>query len=171
VQSIYAFVDDLSLTAVTIRGNSAYVPQTLTSSGPDTRTATSNTVNWTTQKGWYVDLPDTGERANVDPILQLGTLVVPTNVPSNDTCVAGGYGWVNFLDYKSGSYVTGATANMTSTKVGASLVVGVNVVQLPGGTVKTIVTTADNQQLTQDTPVSPPSVAGRRVSWRELIRE
>ena len=60
---------------------------------------------------------------------------------------------------------------MTSTKIGASLVVGVNVVQLPGGTVKTIVTTADNQQLTQDTPVSPPSVSGRRVSWRELIRE
>ena len=171
VQSIYAFADDLTGTAITIRGNSAYVQQTLSATGPDTRTATSNAVDWTTQKGWYVDLPDTGERANVDPILQLGTLVVPTNVPSNDTCVAGGYGWVNFLDYRSGSYVTGATANMTSTRVGASLVVGVNVVQLPGGTVKTIVTTADNQQLTQDTPVSPPSVSGRRVSWRELIRE
>jgi type IV pilus assembly protein PilY1 len=172
VQSIYAFTDDLtSLGAVSIRTDSAYVQQFLTSSGTDSRTATSNAVDWTTQKGWYVDLPDTGERANVDPILQLGTLVVPTNVPSNDTCVAGGYGWVNYLDYKSGSYVTGATANMASTKIGASLVVGVNVVQLPGGTVKTIVTTADNQQLTQDTPVSPPSVAGRRVSWRELIRE
>ena len=110
VQSIYAFADDLtSLSAVTIRGNSAYVQQTLTALDPDTRTATSNAVDWTTQKGWYVDLPDSGERANVDPILQLGTLVVPTNVPSNDTCVAGGYGWVNFLDYKSGSYVTGAT--------------------------------------------------------------
>ena len=60
---------------------------------------------------------------------------------------------------------------MTSTKIGASLVVGVNVVQLPGGAVKTIVTTADNQQLTQETPVSPPSISGRRVSWRELIRE
>ena len=171
VQSIYAFADDLTSTAVTVRGGAAYVQQFLSATGPDTRTATSNAVDWTTQKGWYVDLPDSGERANVDPILQLGTLVVPTNVPSNDTCVAGGYGWVNFLDFKSGSYVTGATANMTSTKIGASLVVGVNVVQLPGGTVKTIVTTADNQQLTQDTPVSPPSVAGRRVSWRELIRE
>lgn len=171
VQSVYAFADDLTSTPITIRSNSAYVQQTLTATGPDTRTATSNAVDWTTKKGWFVDLPDSGERANVDPILQLGTLVVPTNVPSNDTCVAGGYGWVNFLDYKSGSYVTGATANTTSTKIGASLVVGVNVVQLPGGNVKTIVTTADNQQITQDTPVSPPSITGRRVSWRELIRE
>jgi type IV pilus assembly protein PilY1 len=171
VQSIYAFADDLTGTPFTIRGNSAFVQQTLTATGPDTRTATSNAVDWTTNKGWYVDLPDSGERANVDPILQLGTLVVPTNVPSNDSCVAGGYGWVNFLDYKSGSYVTGATDNATSMKIGASLVVGVNVVQLPGGNVKTIVTTADNQQITQDTPVSPPSIVGRRVSWRELIRE
>ena len=169
VQSIYAFVDDLTSTPITIRGNSAYVQQTLTASGPDTRTATSNAVDWSTQKGWYVDLPDTGERVNVDPVLQLGTLIVPSNVPSTDTCTAGGYGWINFLNYRTGSYVTGATANMTSTKIGASLVVGVNVVQLPGGAVKSIVTTADNQQLTQDTPVSPPSISGRRVSWRELI--
>jgi len=171
VQSIYAFEDDLTSTPITIRGNSGYVQQTLSSSGPDTRTATSNAVDWTTKKGWYVDLPDSGERVNVDPVLQLGTLIVPSNVPSGDTCTAGGSGWINFLDYKSGSYVTGATANMTSTKIGASLVVGVNVVQLPGGAVKTIVTTADNQQLTQETPVSPPSISGRRVSWRELIRE
>ena len=169
VQSIYAFEDDLTSTPITIRGNSAYVQQTLSSSGPDTRTATSNAVDWTTKKGWYVDLPDSGERVNVDPVLQLGTLIVPSNVPSGDTCTAGGSGWINFLDYKSGSYVTGATANMSSTKIGASLVVGVNVVQLPGGAVKSIVTTADNQQLTQDTPVSPPSISGRRVSWRELI--
>ena len=171
VQSIYAFVDDLTSTPITIRGNSAYVQQTLTSSGPDTRTASSNAVDWATNKGWYVDLPDTGERVNVDPVLQLGTLIVPSNVPSGDTCTAGGSGWINFLDYKSGSYVAGATANMSSTKIGASLVVGVNVVQLPGGAVKTIVTTADNQQLTQETPVSPPSVSGQRVSWRELIVE
>ena len=78
---------------------------------------------------------------------------------------------INFLDYRSGTYVSGATANMASTKIAASLVVGINVVQLPGGKVVTIVTTADNQQLTQETPVSPPSVSGRRVTWRELITE
>src|SRR3990172_3215708 len=127
--------------------------------------------------GWFIDFPDGGttdnpsERVNVDPILQLGTLVVPSNVPNSDTCVAGGYGWINFLDFDTGAYIPGATANMASQKISSSLVVGINVVQLPGGTVKTIVTTADNQQLTQATPVAPSTVVGRRVSWRELFFE
>jgi type IV pilus assembly protein PilY1 len=144
----------------------------------DPVTGTPNTVNFATDKGFFIDLPDGGasatdpsERVNVDPILQLGTLVVPSNVPSSDTCVAGGFGWVNFFDYRSGSYVPGSTSNAASQKISASLIVGVNVVQLPGGTVKTIVTTADNQQLTQNTPVASSSVTGRRVSWRELFVE
>ena len=58
-----------------------------------------------------------------------------------------------------------------SIKISASLVVGINVVQLPGGTVKTIVTTADNQQITQDTPVAPTNFQGKRVTWRELFAE
>ncbi|MEW5862288.1 MAG: PilC/PilY family type IV pilus protein [Pseudomonadota bacterium] len=159
-----------------------FVRQDLTASptNPATeRVTTTNTVDFAnpTVLGWFIDLPDGGtggngtERVNVDPILQLGTLVVASNVPSTDTCTAGGFGWVNFLDYKTGAYIPGATANMASTKISASLVVGINVIQLPGGTVKTIVTTADNQQLTRDTPVAPTSFAGRRVSWREIFFE
>ncbi len=127
--------------------------------------------------GWFLDFPDGGtagnpsERVNVDPILQLGTIVLPANVPNSDTCVAGGYGWINFLDYKTGAFIPGSTNNMASQKISSSLVVGINVVQLPGGTVRTIVTTADNQQLTETTPVAPSSVVGRRVSWRELFTE
>jgi type IV pilus assembly protein PilY1 len=169
-QSIYAIRDDLSMTPSTI-SRSDLVQQTLTALDSSTRTTTSNAVNFNTNKGWFVDLPDSGERVNVDPILQLGTLVVPSNVPSSDACLAGGYAWVNFLDYRTGSYVPGANANMASTKIAASLVVGTNVVQLPGGKVVTIVTTADNQQLTQQTPISGASVTGRRVTWRELISE
>ena len=167
-QSIYAIRDDLTTGSIT---RADMVQQTLTATSASTRTSTGNAVDFNTQKGWFVDLPDSGERVNVDPILQLGTLVVPSNVPSADSCVAGGYGWINFLDYRTGSYVIGATANMASTKIAASLVVGINVVQLPGGKVVTIVTTADNQQLTQQTPVAPPTVSGRRVTWRELISE
>ena len=60
---------------------------------------------------------------------------------------------------------------MVSTKISSSLVVGLNIVQLPGGVVKVIVTTADNQQLTQDTPVAPTTFQGRRVGWRELVAD
>ena len=144
------------------------------------RTTATNTdvaFSATFPNGWFIDFPDGGttgapsERQNVDPILQLGTLVLASNVPNSDTCVAGGYGWINFFDYRTGAYIPGATNNMASQKISSSLVVGINVIQLPGGTVKTIVTTADNQQLTASTPVAPSSVIGRRVSWRELFSE
>ena len=171
VQSIYAIRDDLTANPMTLRGaGSEFVQQTLTPLGSSERTSTSNVVDFNVKKGWYIDLPDPGERVNVDPVLQLGTLVVASNVPSNDACVAGGFGWVNFLDFRTGGFVPGASANMASTKIGASLVVGINVIKLPGGTIKAIVTTADNQQLTKDAPVATPAVTGRRVSWRELIQ-
>jgi type IV pilus assembly protein PilY1 len=137
-----------------------------------TRTVTAGPApSWGTEFGWLLDLPESGERVNVDPQLQLGTLIVSSNVPSGDSCTAGGSSWLNFLDYLTGSYVQGASGNMASTKFGSSLAVGINVIMLPGGKVVTIVTTADNQQLTKDTPVPATAFAGRRVSWRELVRE
>jgi type IV pilus assembly protein PilY1 len=192
-QSVYAIKDEMNSTisptvAMTRSGSfptstiSGFVRQDLIASptSPTTeRTTTSNPVDFTDPSvaGWFIDLPDGGsggngsERANVDPVVQFGTLVVPSNVPSTDSCSAGGFGWLNFLDYKSGAFVPGALADMASMKITSSLVVGINVVQLPGGTVKTIVTTADNQQLTRETPVAPSNFAGRRVSWRELFFE
>ncbi|MGH8749546.1 MAG: pilus assembly protein, partial [Burkholderiales bacterium] len=175
VESIYALRDDLTSTPLPdVRTSGAFVQQTLSSisgANPPQRTTTNNTVSLTTSKGWWVDLPDSGERVNVDPQLQLGTLIVATNVPTSDACVAGGYAWVNYLNYATGAYVPGATLNAASIKISTSLVVGINVVQLPGGSVKSIVTTADNQQLTQSTPVTPSNIQGRRVSWRELISQ
>lgn len=174
VQSIYALKDTLSTTALpNVRTSGTFVQQTLSLVGGSTttRTATNNPVDFTTQNGWWVDLPDSGERVNVDPQLQLGTLIVASNVPSPDTCLAGGSGWLNFFNYQTGSFVPGVSANMVSTQIPASLVVGINVVKLPGGEVKAIATTADNQQLTQTAPVAPSSVQGRRVNWRELISQ
>jgi len=176
-QTIYALRDEPTVstspiisnvrdsTVVKVRGfGGGYNPATDT-----TRTVTTGTApNWSTEYGWLVDLPDTGERVNVDPVLQLGTLVVASNVPSGDTCTAGGYSWLNFLDYATGSYVQGMSTPMTGSKIASSVTVGLNVIMLPGGKIETIVTTADNQQLTKDTPVPPTAYSGRRVSWREL---
>jgi len=167
-QTIWAIRDDLTSDPINLRGGDL-VQQTLSTSGPTTRTTTANPVDFNTNKGWYVDLLDSGERVNVDPVLQLGTLVIASNVPTTDACVAGGFGWINFFDFRTGSFVPGATLGTASNRIAASLVVGINVVQLPGGAVKTIVTTADNQQITTETPVAPPSIEGKRVSWRELI--
>ncbi len=179
-QTIYALRDDPLVggagpvipnvrdgSVVKVRGFGAYNPAT-----DSVRTVTTGTApTWATEWGWLIDLPDPGEHVNVDPQLQLGTLVVASNVPTADSCTAGGYSWLNFLDFATGSFIPGVTGNMASTKIASSLVVGINVVMLPGGKVVTIVTTADNQQLTKDTPVPPTAFAGRRVSWRELFRE
>ena len=177
-QTIYALKDVPSTTTSPViggvRSNPLIKVRTFAGYSVDdpTRTVASGTApSWATDFGWLLDLPDDGERVNVDPQLQLGTLVVASNVPSGDTCTAGGFSWLNFLDYATGSYVPGATDSMASVKLASSLAVGINVIMLPGGKVVTIVTTADNQQLTQNTPVPSSSFAGRRVSWRELIKE
>jgi type IV pilus assembly protein PilY1 len=169
-QTIYAIGDDLAgNTAVTNR--TPLVGQTIVAVDSTTRTVSPvQAVDWSNPsvRGWYVDMPDPGERVSVDIQLQLGSLVVPSNVPSTDTCVAGGTGWINVFDFKTGGYVAGATANAVSQKVTGSVVVGINVIQLPGGKVVTVVTTADNQQRAVETPIAPTSFQGRRVGWREL---
>jgi type IV pilus assembly protein PilY1 len=169
-QSIYAIADDLS-GSVTVTNRTPLVQQTITAIDAVSRTvATVNPVDWSNPavRGWFIDLPDKGERVSVDPQLQLGTLVVGSNVPSTDTCVAGGTAWINTFDFRTGGYVAGATANAVSQKISGSVAVGINVIQLPGGKVVTVVTTADNQQLPVETPIAPANYVGRRVGWREL---
>jgi type IV pilus assembly protein PilY1 len=175
-QTIYALRDEPTVSPgpviADVRGANVIERQFQAGTLPGTRTIAPATAPvWTTDFGWRLDLPDSGERANVDPQLQLGTLVVATNVPSLDSCTAGGISYLNFLDYQTGSFVPGATGNMASQAIGSSLTVGINVIMLPGGKVITIATTAANQQLSQDTPISQVEFQARRVSWRELIVE
>lgn len=175
-QTIYALRDVPTIATspviADVRGPSVIERLFAAGTLPGTRTIVPATATvWTTDFGWRLDLPDSGERANVDPQLQLGTLVVATNVPTLDSCTAGGFSWLNFLDFQTGSFVPGATGDMASQNIGSSLVVGINVIMLPGGKVVTIATTAANQQLTQETPISQVEFQGRRVSWRELIVE
>jgi type IV pilus assembly protein PilY1 len=175
-QTIYALRDEPTVVIgpviADVRGPS--IKQRVFQAGinPGERTVAAGTApNWSTDFGWYIDLPDSGERVNVDPQLQLGTLTVASNTPTLDTCTAGGEANINYLDYLTGSYVEGAPGGVASIKIGSSLVVGINVIMLPGGKVVAIVTTASNQQLTQDAPVAPTEFAARRVSWRELVVE
>ena len=62
-------------------------------------------------------LPDTGERVNIDPLIQLGFLSIPSNVPTADTCTAGGYSWFNFFDLATGGVVPAPGNQMASQKV------------------------------------------------------
>lgn len=163
VQSIYALRDDSSTTPISIRSDLVQrLFNTISSTERTTQAATA--LDWNTRKGWYIDLPDSGERVNTDPQLQLGTLIIGSNVPSEDICQAGGYGWLNYFNFRTGTVAQ-------STKVGNAMIVGLSTIKLSNGTIHTIVTTADNQRTTVTPPVSTSGFADRRVSWREIISE
>ena len=56
------------------RTNSTFKPRTISSIGTNRRGVSGSVVDWTVHNGWYLDLPSTGERVNIDPQLALGTL-------------------------------------------------------------------------------------------------
>jgi type IV pilus assembly protein PilY1 len=65
-------------------------------------TCQQSPVDWSTEKGWYVDLPISGERATGIPKLLNGVFYVNTFIPSSSPCDAGGTGWLMALDYANG---------------------------------------------------------------------
>ncbi len=175
VQSIYAISDDgTGVTFNNPRGSSLMVNQVLVNNATNgTRTiATANPVNFASGRGWYIDFPDTGERQNIPAQFVFGTLLLPTTVPSNTVCSPGGYGWLNFVDYRTGTAVAG---NIVASKTNAP-VVGINVLYVKGKPVVNIVT-ADNP--TPQFPANQPDFntssgsgfTNHRVIWRELTGE
>ncbi|MGA7750555.1 MAG: PilC/PilY family type IV pilus protein, partial [Gallionella sp.] len=185
VQSLYAISDTSTSTlynprSITkITGSTAtgqMVQQTITASG-SVRTGSSNPVDFNVDRGWYVDFPDTGERENVDSDLIQGTLLVPTIVPSNTVCAPGGYGWLNFFDYSSGSPVAapltpgGPPNTNVSVQYNASIV-GMNILYIGGNPIVEVVTSNNpTPEVNTQVAIAPQTTnfSGTRVQWRELI--
>jgi len=187
-QSIYAIKDPLT----TVSGSSGiygspraatcsasgrsncFIKQTLQDSG-GIRTASSTvsyTVDYTTMYGWYTDLPETGERMNTDPDLQLGALVFSTNIPSaSDACSVGGSSYLNYLDYRTGQTLTGATqvGSLLSNGTTTALATAPTLVRLPNGKIISITDLSDGSTVTKELPPLGTGQKTRRVSWRELI--
>ncbi|MFZ5581918.1 MAG: pilus assembly protein [Pseudomonadota bacterium] len=167
VQTLYAIKDVDAVTALDAPRD-ALVKQTLANDG-SSRTLTSNAVDFATGSGWYVDFPDTGERTNVDPSLVLGTLLVATNVPTNGVCEAGGYSWLNYFNYKNGSYVPGATA--AGTRLGNDMTTGINVVWINGKPVPLRTGNYSPPAPVGNIPIGDYSLRAHRVNWREVVKE
>ncbi len=176
VHSIWGVVDPLTNTTTAYTDMRASMkPMAMTQVGTGasaTRTVactgSSSACNVTT--GWVIDLPDSGERVNVDPKLQLGTLVVASNVPQTSACTIGGYSWINFVNFTTGAEVANSTGGAASQKLSDSLAVGLNIVRLPDGKTVVITTTSDAKQTTVAAPFDTPSPTGKRISWREITQ-
>jgi type IV pilus assembly protein PilY1 len=175
-QTIYALADDITVSGPgpvipDVRNPADIRPRVLVPGpGADERTVQPGTApNWDTDHGWLVDLPDPGERVNIDPIVQLGFLSIPSNVPTSDTCTAGGYSWFNFLDIATGGYVPAPGNLMASKKVPDALLVGQSFVCGPGDNCGVIAIDNKGRPREELPPIAGQAFSGRRVSWRELV--
>lgn len=186
LQSFYAVKDSLGSTALVNPkgGTSTFVNQSLTNTtcpagspaticttGQSVRTSSSNTVNFAVNDGWYIDLPDSGERANNDPTLALGTLGWTTNIPNTSACTAGGYSYRYLVNYCTGAPVSTSTTGVTAIKLGNALSTRGVFVRLPNNTVVQLTRLSDGTTLTTNVPIGTGIAPTRRVSWRELIQD
>lgn len=177
-QTVYGFEDPLSSADPlydNLRTQLKPLKMTTTGSGATaTRTVTcaSNEASDCTKTvGWYIDLPDDGERVNVDMQSVLGTLVFATNVPSNTMCAGGGYSWLNYVDLITGEPVGSSADKVTSVKFFTnSVVVGLGIVALPDGTFRALGRDATGATRSLPVPVGSPPPQGKRISWREIVR-
>jgi type IV pilus assembly protein PilY1 len=142
IQSVYAIKDSMSstttlnpdTTSAATFSERTFTNTTATSGvyvGQQVRQVTGtdcDTYSWDTSNGWFANFPDTGERNNVDMLLTLGTLEVPSNVPATSVCTSGGYSWINFVDYKTGCAIEQTTndygvTNFSGVKFANALIV------------------------------------------------
>jgi type IV pilus assembly protein PilY1 len=169
-QTMYGLVDDLDGTPLITPLRSSLQEQKLseatTANGITSRTASTHTVNFNTQKGWYMDLSISGERVNTDPALANGVLFFTSNIPSTDPCKPGGKSWLTMLDFQTGAQVNDTEYKYASRYLGEALASRALLVRLPG--TKAIIRKSDDTTDVIDAPRRPPSGVVRRISWREL---
>ena len=101
-QTMYAVWDAGNLNAQLDRDN--LQQQVITVNGGGYRILSENTVDYTVagKLGWYIDLPDTGERIVVEPSIVENIVFFNTMVPDNSACTGGGYGYLMFADAMTG---------------------------------------------------------------------
>ncbi|MCS6944629.1 MAG: PilC/PilY family type IV pilus protein [Sutterellaceae bacterium] len=107
-QTFYGILDNG--TRVTTTDRSQLVQQTISTTTipvngvPTTvRTVSQNTIDWTTKRGWYMDLPSTGERVIGPAVVRSGRVIFTTVVPSSDPCEFGGSSWLMEVSATTGA--------------------------------------------------------------------
>ena len=73
-----------------------------TTEGVPGRTLTSNTVDYAFTNGWFMDLPDPGERQVTDPVIRGDLVFFNTMTPDSNPCNAGGTSWLMVADWLTG---------------------------------------------------------------------
>lgn len=148
------------------------------------QTATQNPVAYSTVapivKGWYLNLPSSGERLTGIPGLENGQFTFTTITPSTSPCDFGGNGLVYTLDYYTGGMLTypifdtNGDGEITS---GDSLSAGMSIGFSPGGVTRVrgddsdiLVSSKADGTLVKTPTAKGPNILRGRINWREIIQ-
>ena len=182
VQSFYGVQD----TGSTVSGRGALIPQSATPS-LTARVVTQGCGSSllpacpATPKGWYVDMPVSGERTTGTARLISGRIYFNTFIPSVSPCEFGGDGVYMTLDYLTGAMSTSAVFDTNNDGVVDSndaVVAGINIVALGGttpifGDDSSTTGVGVSSTLAGETPTTLINFgAGSRgrVNWREIVQ-
>ena len=168
-QSVYGIVDPLLGSPVYPDLRAALKPLALTQSGTTRTIACSgNTAQCGSVSGWVVDLPESGERVNVDMKLARGTLAFASNVPGvQSVCDPVGHSWLNSLDFATGLAVTNSAGLSVSVSNINTLAVGLTLIEVENQMVG-LRTRANGLPPQRDDVPSTARFTGKRISWREI---
>jgi type IV pilus assembly protein PilY1 len=98
------------------------------------RTITENAVDYAYDEGWYMNLPDSGERLVTDPVIRGDHVFFNTMIPDNNPCNFGGSGWLMAARWINGGNPGEATFDLNNDglldaldEIGGQAAVGVEV--------------------------------------------
>ncbi len=159
------------------------VTQTITNEtivdGGTYRLASKNPIDFTTEKGWKLDLPAAGERVIYAPQIRGDLAYFETIIPSGDGCeVQAGSGFLMAVGLAEGGAPEFSTFDRTgdgliddNDKIAGEAPVGFMVSGIPGASVfiGDYRITGTSEALPASTPVvSPGADSPGRLSWQEL---
>lgn len=205
-QQTFYSIWDKALSPSTISGRSVLQQQTITTtttvSGKVYRTSSANAVAWDapvvaggTKRGWYMDLPASGERVASKPTLYANRLLFTTLIPDSAVCASGGTGWLMELDAITGGPLSGPSFDVngdgvvdTADNLGTpgSYASGVKQTSIPSAVVVQKNFTSPGQPVNKITSQSksnssagvggavhidknPPLPTTKRSSWRQIF--
>jgi type IV pilus assembly protein PilY1 len=156
-----------------------------TSGGKAGRTLTNNTVDYGSgDDGWYIDLPVSGERVIVDPVIRGDLVYFNTAIPDSSPCNAGGTGWLMTAKYVNGGRPDKLAFDLSGDgridaldAINSEAPAGTGVDGLPASSVNlgnkrytSTTSTQDSASIEGDEIEDLSGVSTGRLSWEEVMR-
>ena len=149
------------------------------------RTATNYAVDYSGgADGWYMDLPESGERVVTDAVVRGNNVFYNTAIPTTDPCGSGGDGWLMIVKINNGGRPDSVAFDLnfdgqlgTLDEISGEAAAGHKVRGLPSspvtlGTKRYTSTTEsiDGASIEVDDIEKIPGIDTGRLSWEELAR-